>query len=129
MFGFYTVIDIEMCMERDHAPTSVATESVLLKVSNTTIKVSYTASQGQSSPPRSSRESLSDERLKIRIDFSLLKLIINIVLFQSALSSGAQAVVGSIVWAFRRLKKPRCREMSARGYVCLQLSFFSPVSH
>ena len=27
-----------------------------------------------------------------------------------------QAVVGSIVWTFRRLKKPRCREMSARGY-------------
>ena len=38
-----------------------------------------------------------------------------------------QAVVGSIVWAFRRLKKPRCREMSARGYalhsLCPQLSF------
>ena len=37
------------------------------------------------------------------------------------------AVVGSIVWAFRRLKKPRCREMSARGYalhsVRPQLSF------
>ena len=34
----------------------------------------------------------------------------------------------SIVWAFRRLKKPRCRVMSARGYalhsVCPQLSFF-----
>ena len=32
-----------------------------------------------------------------------------------------------IVWAFRRLKKPRSREMSARGYalhsVCHQLSF------
>ena len=27
-----------------------------------------------------------------------------------------QAVGGSIVWAFRRLKKPRSREMSARGY-------------
>ena len=27
-----------------------------------------------------------------------------------------QAVVGSIVWAFRRLKKPRCREMSSSGY-------------
>ena len=30
-------------------------------------------------------------------------------------------------WTFRRLKKPRCREMSARGYalhsVCTQLSF------
>ena len=37
-----------------------------------------------------------------------------------------QAIVGSIVWAFRRLKKPRCREMSARGFtlhsVCPQLS-------
>ena len=35
--------------------------------------------------------------------------------------------VGSIAWAFRRLKKPRCREMSARGYelhsACPQLSF------
>ena len=28
----------------------------------------------------------------------------------------ALAVVGSIVWTFRRLKKPRCREMSARSY-------------
>ena len=40
--------------------------------------------------------------------------------------TAVQAVVGSIVWAFRRLKKPRCREMSARGYalysVCPQLS-------
>ena len=38
-----------------------------------------------------------------------------------------QAVVGSIVWTFRRLKKPRRREMSARGYalhnVCPKLSF------
>ena len=35
------------------------------------------------------------------------------------------------VWAFHRLKKPRCREMSARGYalhsVCPQLSFFLPL--
>ena len=42
--------------------------------------------------------------------------------------TAVQAVVGSIVWAFRRLKKPKCREMSARGYalhsVCPQLSFF-----
>ena len=30
--------------------------------------------------------------------------------------TAVQAVVGSIVWGFRRLKKPRCREMSARGY-------------
>ena len=40
--------------------------------------------------------------------------------------TAVQAVVGSIVWAFRGLKKPRSREMSARGYalhsVCLQLS-------
>ena len=37
------------------------------------------------------------------------------------------AVVGSIVWAFRRLKKPRSREMIARGYalhsVCHHISF------
>ena len=43
--------------------------------------------------------------------------------------TAVQAVVGSIVWAFRRLKKPSCREMSARGYafhsVCPQLSFLS----
>ena len=43
--------------------------------------------------------------------------------------TAVQTVVGSIVWAFRRLKKPRSREMSARGYalhsVCSQLSFFS----
>ena len=42
--------------------------------------------------------------------------------------TAVQAVVGSIVWAFRRLKKPRCREMSVRGYalhsVPHQLSFF-----
>ena len=41
---------------------------------------------------------------------------------------GVQSVVGSIVWAIRRLKNPRFREMSARGYalrsVCLQ-PFFS----
>ena len=42
--------------------------------------------------------------------------------------TAVQAVVGSIVWAFRRLKKPRSREKSARGYalhsVRPQLSFF-----
>ena len=42
--------------------------------------------------------------------------------------TAVQTEVGSIVWAFRRLKKPRCREMSARGYafysVWPQLSFF-----
>ena len=27
-----------------------------------------------------------------------------------------QVVIDSIVWAFRGLKMPRCREMSARGY-------------
>ena len=27
-----------------------------------------------------------------------------------------QSVIGCIVWAFRRLKKSRCREMGARGY-------------
>ena len=39
--------------------------------------------------------------------------------------TAVQAVVSSIVWAFRRLKKPRSREMSARSYalhsVCPQL--------
>ena len=39
----------------------------------------------------------------------------------------AQAVFGSFVWAFRRLKNTMCREMSARGYalhsVCTQLFF------
>ena len=29
--------------------------------------------------------------------------------------TAVQAVVGYIVWAFRRLKKPRCREISARA--------------
>ena len=42
--------------------------------------------------------------------------------------TAVQAVVGSVVWAFRRLKKPRCREMSARGYalhsVCPNFLFF-----
>ena len=41
--------------------------------------------------------------------------------------TAAQAVVDSIFWAFRRLKKPRSREMSARSYalysVCTRLSF------
>ena len=30
--------------------------------------------------------------------------------------NAVQPVVGFIVWAFRRLKNPRSREMSARGY-------------
>ena len=38
-----------------------------------------------------------------------------------------QTVVGSIVWVFRRLEKPKGREMSARDYalhsVCPQLSY------
>ena len=42
--------------------------------------------------------------------------------------TAVQTIVGSIVWASRRLEKPMCREMSARGYplhsVCAQLSFF-----
>ena len=41
--------------------------------------------------------------------------------------SAVQAVVGSIVWAFRRLKNPKRKEMSARGYafhsICPQLPF------
>ena len=43
--------------------------------------------------------------------------------------TAVQAVVGSIVWAFRRLKKAASWEMSARGYalhsVYLQLPFIS----
>ena len=49
--------------------------------------------------------------------------------------SYVQAVVGSIVWAFRRLKKTRSREMNVRVYVlhsaCPNFPFFpasSPVS-
>ena len=42
--------------------------------------------------------------------------------------TAAQAVVGSIVWAFGELKKPRCLEMCAGSHellsVCPQLSFF-----
>ena len=30
--------------------------------------------------------------------------------------TAVHAVVGSIVWAFHRLKKPGIRDMSARGY-------------
>ena len=43
--------------------------------------------------------------------------------------TAVQALVGSIVWAFRRLKKPRCRETSAGGYALYserpQLSFLT----
>ena len=41
-----------------------------------------------------------------------------------------KAAVGSIVWAFRRFKKPRSREMSARGYALHSVRpklFFSTV--
>ena len=42
--------------------------------------------------------------------------------------TAVQAVIGSNIWAFRRLKKTKIREMSARGYaihsVCPQLSFY-----
>ena len=37
--------------------------------------------------------------------------------------TAAQAVVGYIVWAFRRLKKPRCREISVHS-VYPNFSFF-----
>ena len=51
------------------------------------------------------------------------------MVFALGKETAAQAVVGSIVWAFLRLNKPRCREMSVRGYafhsVRPQLSFFS----
>ena len=38
------------------------------------------------------------------------------LVFALGQESAAQAEVGSIVWVFRRLKKPRIRKMSARGY-------------
>ena len=51
--------------------------------------------------------------------------------FQFESSRAVQAVVGSIVWAFRSLKNPKSREMSARGYalhsVCAQFFFQKPV--
>ena len=40
--------------------------------------------------------------------------------------TAVQAVVGSIVWAFGRLKKPRSWEMSARSYA---LSFFPAIMY
>ena len=50
------------------------------------------------------------------------------LLFALGEEIAVQAVVGSIVWAFRRVKNPRRREMSARIYalhsVCPQISFF-----
>ena len=43
--------------------------------------------------------------------------------------TAVHAIVGSIIWAFRRQKKPRCREMSTRGYAlhseCPKFSFLS----
>ena len=53
-------------------------------------------------------------------------------MFASAEKTAAKAVVGSIVWAFRRLKKPKSGEMSARGYalhsVCPSFSFFLSIT-
>ena len=45
-----------------------------------------------------------------------LKCEIEYLLLALGEETAVQAVVGSIVWGFRRLKKLRCREMSARGY-------------
>ena len=35
-----------------------------------------------------------------------------IILFPPLMETAVQAVVGSIVWAFRRLRKPRSREIA-----------------
>ena len=57
--------------------------------------------------------------LKCKIVYLMLRL---------GKETAVQAIVGSIVWAFRRLNKRRCREMSARGYalhsVCPKFPFF-----
>ena len=49
------------------------------------------------------------------------------LVFSLEKETAVQAVVGSVVRAFRRPKKPRCRQMSARSYalnsVCPQLYF------
>ena len=54
--------------------------------------------------------------------------IVNTSTWYSHEEIAAQAAVGSIVWAFRRLKKSRSQEMSARGYalhsVSPKLSFY-----
>ena len=42
--------------------------------------------------------------------------------------TAVQAVVGSIVWKFRRFKKPRCREMSARGYALIAYAPNFPIT-
>ena len=56
-------------------------------------------------------------------------MIIYTINYYTIIYNAVQAVVGSIVWAFRRVKKPRYREMSARGYalhsVYPQRSFLS----
>ena len=55
-------------------------------------------------------------------------MIIEYLEFAQGTDTAAHAVVGSIVWAFRRLKKLRNRKMRARSYafhsVFPQLSFF-----
>ena len=54
----------------------------------------------------------------LHIFIIIISLAIGFVLLVLALGeeTAVLAVVGSIVWAFRRLEKPRCREMCARGY-------------
>ena len=58
-----------------------------------------------------------------------LSVVVEYLVLQLGEETAVQSVVGSIVWAFLRLKKPRSREMSARGYalhrICPQISFFS----
>ena len=50
------------------------------------------------------------------------------IVFALGRETAAQAVIRSIVWAFRELEEQRCRGMSARCYafhiVCRQPSFF-----
>ena len=50
------------------------------------------------------------------------------IIQKGEMESCVQVVVGSIVWGFRRLKNPSCREISARGYalhsVCPNFRFF-----
>ena len=61
-----------------------------------------------------------------------LSVVVEYLVLQLGEETAVQSVVGSIVWAFRRLKKPRSREMSTRGYalltyvlhVCTQLFLF-----
>ena len=53
----------------------------------------------------------------LHIFIIIISLAIGFVLLVLALGeeTAVLAVVGSIVWAFRRLKKPRFGELSARG--------------